>query len=204
MSMSMNAEGPGMKQKRDTKHQFFVRKPDKLALISVGSAVGLTVVYDGQEQYMEHPMTGEGGIDTSPDEGGLDGLGLSYLAPGMPQESFAISYIEALVSSDPLPKLYPETASLTYDGTEKIDGVECHKLKITLSVKGGWTLFVDTSDTPLIRKIEPDTSDVPANMPKMKVDLSIVFKDWKLNPEIPDDQFQIPPKDKAGNGASRG
>ncbi|MCK4659570.1 MAG: DUF2092 domain-containing protein [Phycisphaerae bacterium] len=93
---------------------------------------------------------------------------------------------------------------MAYGGIEKIDGVECHKLQITLRGKGGWTLFVDTSDTPLIRRIEPDTSDVPENMPKMKLQLSIVFKNWKLNTEIPDDQFQIPPSDKVGKAASRG
>ncbi len=41
-------------------------------------------------------------------------------------------------------------------------------------------------------------------MPKMKLQLSIVFKNWKLNTEIPDDQFQIPPSDKVGKAASRG
>ncbi|MCK4659569.1 MAG: DUF2092 domain-containing protein [Phycisphaerae bacterium] len=106
MSMSMNAEGPGIKQKYDTKHQLFVKKPDKLALISVGGIVGHTVVYDGQTEYVRDPMSGESGTSTPPGEGGLDNLSLTYVAPAMPQEVIAISYIEALTSSDPYPKLY--------------------------------------------------------------------------------------------------
>lgn len=204
MSMSMNAEGPGVKQQYDTKHQLSVKKPDKLALIGSGGVVGHTVVFNGKTEYMRDPMTGESGTSTSAGEGGLDNLSLTYVAPAMPQEAIAISYIEALASSDPFPKLYSESGGLAYAGIEKIDGVKCHKLQITLSGEGGWALFVDTSDTPLIRRIEPDTSDVPEDMPKIKMQLSIVFKDWKLNPEIPDDQFQIPPSDKAGKAPSRG
>ncbi len=142
---------------------------------------------------MGDPVTGEGGTGTPFGESGLDHLSLTYVAPAMPQEALAISCIKALVSSDPLFEHRHETMNLAYDGIEKIDGIECHKLKI--NGKGGWTMFVDTSETPLIRRVEPDTSAVGEGTPGMKVELSIVFKDWKLNPEIPDDQFQIPPGD---------
>lgn len=197
MGMSMSAEGPGIKQKYDTRHQLSVRKPDKLALISMGGVVGFTVICDGRNQYIHNPMTGEGETTSLPGDGGLDNPSLSWVAPAMPHEAVAISYIEALVSSDPFPRLFPESWSVSYDGTEIVEGVECHKLKITLGEKGGWTLFLDTSEAPLPRKIEPDTSDVSAEMPEMKMRLSIVFRDWKLNPEIPDDQFRIPSEDKA-------
>lgn len=203
MRMSMDAEGAGIKQKYDTKHQVAVKKPDKLALISRGSIMGHTVIYDGKTCYARDPMTGESGTWTPPSDGGLDNLSLDYLAPCMPHESIAISIIEALVSSDPYPELLPSTGGLAYLGSQKIDGVECHKLKIAPSVKGGWYLFVDTSDKPLIRRIEPDTSDMPKGMPTIKMELSIVFKDWKLNIECPDKQFQIPPSDQANKATSR-
>ena len=103
--------------------------------------------------------------------------------------------IQALVSNDPYAKWMRQSSGrLDYLGTEEIARLECHKLKRTLSVKGGWYLFIDTSASPLIREVHPDTSDVPKGMPNMKMDLSIVFTDWKLDIDLPDEQFQIPPQ----------
>ncbi len=48
MSMSMSAERPDMKQKLDTRHQLFVKKPDKLALISLGGGSGLLLSTTGR------------------------------------------------------------------------------------------------------------------------------------------------------------
>ena len=203
MRMSMDAKGPGVKQKYDAEHKLTARKPDKLALISGGGIIGHTIVYDGKTVYTKDPMTGESGTSTPPGDGGLDSLSLNYLAPGMPHESIAVSIIKALVASDPYPKFLPSGSTLAYLGTQKVDGVECHKLKVGLSVKGSWYLFVNTSEKPLIRRVEPDTSDVPKGMPGMKMELSIDFRGWKLNIECPDKQFQMPSSDEASKVTSR-
>jgi hypothetical protein len=202
MSMSMRMEGPGVKHHYDTKHRLSVKKPDKLALISTGGVLGRTIIYDGEQAYSENPLTGESATNTPRREGGLDNLLLNYLAPAMPQEEHALRVIRALISNDPYAKWMRQVSgSLAYLGTEEVDGRECHKLKRTLSGKGGWYLFIDASESPLLREVRPDTSEASQEMCNMKMDLSIMFTDWKLDVDLPDERFQIPPRKTEGKGA---
>ena len=185
MRMSLKAEGAGIKHSYKTKHQLSVKKPDKLALINAGGIVGRTVIHNGKTVYMKDPISGKSGTTTPPGDGGLDDVSLTYIAPAMSHEWIAKALIEALVSSDPYEELSPGSGGLEYLGTQKIDGVECHELKWTF-----WTMFVDTGDKPLIRRVKPDTSDTTKETPKIKMDLSIAFKDWKLDIEIPDKRWR--------------
>jgi len=138
IEMTMDVDGQGVSQHYETRHQLLAHKPDKLALVSSDSLLAHTVICNGSNYYQHDPMTGEAGTMERTGKSDLNNLRLTYLAPAMPQEDIAIAYVSAIVSTDPVSKMYASDGELTYVDVEEVEDMDCHKLKVALSGKGGW------------------------------------------------------------------
>lgn len=107
----------------------------------------------------------------------------------------------ALLQDNPYEHLMESVNQAAYMGTEIIDGVNCHHLKLSRD-EGTLEMWVDAGKQPLLKKIVPDISEMFAQAGlsdkmtqmmkemKMKMEAETVFKDWAVNVDLPEDLFK--------------
>jgi thiol-disulfide isomerase/thioredoxin len=78
--------------------------------------------------------------------------------------------------------------------SEEVDGVQCHRCRL-LREDIDWDIWIEAGERPLVQKIVPDFSkqfaNGPAQLKGAKMEVSVVFKDWNVNPEFADADFVV-------------
>jgi hypothetical protein len=191
MHISTVVDNPNVGGAMDTVHTIVFQRPDKLALISKSTEYGNTLVSNGRQVYVDARSEGERGVTDAPDDDDLSGVFFTIgIEPRLGHGDLADEIVGALVSTDPYKKLTTCCHKLEYLGAEDSDGVECHELQCSLKLQGGWCLLISGGEAPRLLGVR-QASYGEASSPNDKNE--VFFKNWKLNIDVPADQFRIPP-----------
>lgn len=166
--------------------------PDRLAMIQTTSHPACTIISNGKRLYTYMPPLNKYVIEEA-----YESLGK---IPGwyLGQANGGGSIVFCGSRRNPYAFLRGEAPELHYKGTETIDGVECHHLHFRLKAYDSH-LWVDTSDTPLIRKascyrlrlyVTPEARRI---VPEPKPLSVTVFNNWKTDTNPPEELFRIRP-----------
>jgi hypothetical protein len=159
------------------------------------------LICDGERLYLDIPYYA---VDIAPEAAGAVGpapkgrdvLGRLFdlydIAPFSGHGSVANDLLEELLVDDPAApgsSFMGSAHRLTDGGIEKVDGVDCHKLRYGLRVQGGYDLLVEDGATPVLRQVRPlrDPTETPDY-----VEQSTTFRNWKFDVALPGDQFAMP------------
>ncbi len=110
-----------------------------------------------------------------------------------------ISVLGALVLSDPYDWLMEDVASVKYVALEKLDGGVYHHV-VLVHEDTDWNLWIASDGAPLLKMMIPDLTraitaaakDSP-DLAGVKLDVTMLFENWAMNPEIPDARFAFDP-----------
>jgi hypothetical protein len=226
ISLSTDQQEAGSNLKIKTAHQLAVAKPDRFALLSTGCAfsttvevygsetrvpiqsltintcdlecehLSTTIVCDGKKMYLRSMELEEGGVGDAPDD--LSGLMFLYdIAPLMAHDAVINDLLEALLAEDPYRALVGVTGTWSYLGTEEIEGVECHELLYAFPKDNRWHVFISTGEAPVVTEVRVTWPAQPGKNPA-RCTHSAVFTDWRLDADIPESMFAIPPQGRSG------
>ena len=163
---------------------------------------GGTIVCDGKDVYTYTPMFKKYTKEKAPES--LSGLN-KLRASGIMDMTVIVKYI---IHENPYELIMEEVKSGEYSGLEDLNGTKFHHLKLTADLDGEETDFdvwVNEGENSLIHKIVPDMSkalaksgeDMPGGYENMKANVEMVFKNWEVNVNLPDDTFVFSPPEGA-------
>ncbi len=194
IDMNIKIEAQGMKQEMAVKYSIALQRPNKLAMILKSGMLGSTVVCDGKDVYSYVPMTKKYTKEKAPES--LNDLKLPAGIGGTE------AIIEYFIRDNSYDKLMSEVKGVEYIGFEEMNGMTYDHLKL-LTDEADLNIWVKEGEKPLTHKIVPDlTKSIEkeaaqqAQLKNMKAEMEIVFKNWEVNIQIPDDTFiYTPPED---------
>ena len=170
-----------------------IRRPNLLAWV-LRRGEGLTAKSDGEKLFLRDqknkkyteqpaPKTIAGASTNSLP---LDGIGQGGVA-------------EMILSDDPYAAVMNGATKADYKGTEKIEGVRCHKIYITHEEFDVY-IFLPVKGESLPALIKYDLGLMVAKqyakgleIPQVKAEITVKFGPWKLDVEIPDQAFKFNP-----------
>jgi peroxiredoxin len=167
-------------------------RPNRLAmLVEEQGAEAMRIASDGQTLTQYFPMRNRYVAKPAPssfaelaDAGEVLGVGLVSLpATAIPFDG---------------EKLYQTLTSgvkkIEYVASDEVDGVRCHRCRL-LRDDISWDIWIEAGHRPLVHKIVPDFSkqfaNGPARLKDAKMESSVVFTEWNLNPQFADAEFAI-------------
>ncbi len=193
----MVMEAQGMKQTMSSKYSVAMERPNKVARILNEGMMGATIVSDGKTSYTYVPMFKK------------------YIQEDAPQSVFEVVSGDAaafsgqfsmmfasLVADDPSAAILEGVQGATFVGVEDAEGVKCSHLKIVQSDMD-FDLFVQAGDKPLLLKVIPDMTKAMSAMgdrmpvKDMKMSVSVVFSNWKVDEPVPAGKFAFTPPEGA-------
>lgn len=193
-------EAGAVKQTKKSVHTLILERPRRLALRRQEGETGATIVCDGKNIYVHHTIARQYVVGPNPESvDGLPGGGSRFaaVATGMAYMPF----VDMLLRKDPYAAIMDGVRRVEYVGREKLDEVECHRLRFD-HPEFGWDMWIEAGDRPLVRKVVPDVKTLFAKMaagppggrpPNAKAE--ITFDNWKVDIELPDDAFKFEPPD---------
>jgi peroxiredoxin len=199
--MTMHMQAQGMDNRTTTNVSFVIQKPNRIATRSQGGMVGVELISDGTKLYTYVPMMQAYTENDAP--ASLDELARSgMLGMGMGGGMFALR----LVGEDPYKAIMEGVTSVTYAGTEQLNGVQMHRLKFTQE-QFDWDLWVQAQGDPLIHQVSMDMTKSMGQMGAMaeqnpmlgemfkniRMTMTERFKDWKLDQAADANAFVFTP-----------
>lgn len=183
----------GETEAADTVLELALRRPKDLSLNLSSNDFNIFFVADEKELNTYIPSFGKYTVE----EGDLEPAAVVERA-GYPPIDSAMIILAELVKGKPFSALMTETSSITHEGVEEIDGVQCDRIRIT-TPDSAWDLWIDTGNRPLIRKVETDTAEFVTQLKEqgidMKLTVTMALDEWKLD-DAPDTLFAFnPPAD---------
>jgi len=200
VAMAVKVQSRGMKSEMTSQYAVAMKRPNLLAMVLKRGMMGSTIVCDGERIYAYLPMLNKYTVSDAP--GTLEEIftqpDLALAGVGMQ----GLMFVDNLMREDPYASMMDGVTSAQYLGVEEQPGPAAHHLKF-IQEEFDWDLWVQTGETPLILKVVPDISksiqkavQEGAAAKDMKFDLAVTFKNWKVNPDLPEDTFAFaPPKE---------
>ncbi len=201
LDMIMNVEAQGMKQEMTSNYSLALQRPNKLAVIMNSGMLGGTLVCDGKNVYTYTPMTRSFTTEKAPESlRDLDNLkGNSVME--------MTGIVNVLIDENPYDLISEGIKNMQYVGLEDSNDMKLHHLKMTADLEDEETdldVWINEGKKTLVHKIIPDVAEVlkrsGQEMPgfqDMKMDVELVFKNWEVNKNIPDDTFVFSPPEGA-------
>ncbi|MEW6236713.1 MAG: redoxin domain-containing protein [Candidatus Omnitrophota bacterium] len=208
IAVIVKTEGLGTKNELTTMQTLSFKRPSYAAVIVQKGLAGSTVICDGSAVTRFYPMFRLYTVENAP--ASIEDLTTipPESTPAAMMTSFHALFIDFLFKKDPFNALLKYVDSGEYLGEEESNGVLCRHVRFSLEDLK-WEMWVDAGKTPLIRKIAPDfsaslakTTGKAAGVTQVKIEMSIEYDGWKINPELSENDFKfIPPEDakKAAN-----
>lgn len=172
--------------------QMSLDRPKRFRVSAEGEAVNMLGVGDGETMTLLDVKRNEYTQDDSPEEPamvlGLSGTGMMRIGTMLMAEPFRVKPYGSLVEG---------VEKGEYVGAEKINGIACDHIKL-IHPELDWEMWIDSGEKPLVYKVTIDTQKVlnNAKATSMKIDVTIEYSGWEINPAWSDDRFTfVPPKD---------
>jgi hypothetical protein len=164
--------GPGVNVQAKRTYSILVQKPDKMTAELKNGEQTVRMFVDGKTLTMLTSPPNE--YRQAPAPASLVPF-LQKMAPGL----------DTLVAPDPKPKIMENVTRLTIVGEDKIDDVDCVRLRFE-QPDATVDLLVQKGDQPLMRRLMLKTAD---NSTVIQFDL----RDWKIDPKLEGDPFLFQP-----------
>ena len=202
IDMKMKFEAEGMKQELTSNYSLALQKPNKLAMILNSGMFGGTFVCDGKDVYSYTPMTKKYTKENAPESlSGLDNL------KGSGVMDMAV-IVKLFIHENPYELIMEKVKNTKYIGLEDSNDMKFHHLMLTADLDGEETdldVWINEGKKALVHKIIPDVSKVleksgqemPGGFKDMKMEVELVFTNWEVNANIPDETFVFSPPEGA-------
>ena len=197
VTVTMRVETEGMKQEMTTTQAIALRRPDRLAIRLVKGMMGATLVCDGQSVYTHLPFMKKYKVKKAP--GALDALFQQPEALFVLGSTRSRLPLSTLLTSKPYQMLMEGVTAGDYVGMDEIEGAQYHHLKF-YQEEIDWEIWVQAGEQPLVHKIVPDLSrqlaqarQITPDMGEMKMETTVRFENWAVNPDLPDALFVFTP-----------
>lgn len=113
--------------------------------------------------------------------------------PVLTSDMLRIPLGQALFAKDPLAELKRSTAKAGYLGTQTLDGVEHHHIRLERRA-GDLDLWIAAGDRPLLRRVKLDCARAVKEQGRLgNVITTIDFSDWQIDPDLGKDRFAFKP-----------
>lgn len=204
VAMTHKSSGPGMKMESTTRRAVALRRPAGFASTLVEGMHGATVVCDGSKLHVYMPDQEVYVVESAPPD--VDELfSSSFGTAGMAQVG---AVLEDLIPPDGYTELMQGVLEARYLGTEAIEGAECHHLRF-IQPEFDWDIWVEAGERPLLRRHATDISKQMAEMEElqpalkgMKMESFTLYRNWEVNPGVPDSAFAFTPPEGVTPSAS--
>jgi len=188
---------------RETRYKVSVAKPNRFAMDLEQGDTGASIISDGQQLFVDVPMREAYSLESA--QAGFTGvLSALTIVQGI-TEMPAYSLIAALLMADPGAALMEGVGNdIVSEGTEKIDGTECERIKITKG-KHVTTLWIRTGKSPLLAKFEsqfPSDKNASLSVGPGALTVRVALDGWKLDAEAREKDFRIKAPKKQQSVAS--
>lgn len=172
-----------------------VARPNRVAMREQGGPNGMTVVADGKQfsrgiaaQIKKYQV---GDALPSLDEVFHDPVAnMMCTAIGTP-------FFRTFFSGDWYEELMYDVTASREMGLEEIDGHACGHLQLEQS-ETIWDLWIDTGDTPFVRKVSVQPkellTDSELDKTRLRVSVAYRFHDWNVAPKFAADEFEFRPE----------
>jgi len=214
LDMTLNIQMQGMKQEMPSSYTLAVQRPNRVALVLKEGMFGATVVSDGTKLFTYLPMLKRYTEGPAPTNlvavlSGTGGEGLMDAMGGG-------SCLGAFFAQDPVKELLDGVTNALYVGKEKRGEVECHHMRF-FQKEMDWELWVQVGERALVQSVTVDLgrtfektmgeveevrSGTGEMLKNMKMTVSVVFKEWQFNPELPAGCFTFTPPEGAKKGGT--
>jgi peroxiredoxin len=173
-----------------TKMNVKFQKPNRIALVVEDGDAGTTVVSDGKQLTQYMPALNRYATVDAP-------ATMAVFGKSEPFSPFTMMGVPPIPANDEeFKEIFSEVKKSEYLGTEKIGGVECHRLRFE-KAKYDYDVWIATGDKPLLYKVAPDLSKKLANasdLPKgASINFQILIRDWNTAPKFADADFAFTP-----------
>ncbi len=106
-------------------------------------------------------------------------------------------FLDELLQEDADERLLGRVSGCEYIGAERLGDVPCHRVRF-YEKNMDWDMWVRTGDRPIVMKIVPDFAREIAlrkqsGQPETSVEMRLLFEDWNLEGEVPDETFAFAP-----------
>jgi peroxiredoxin len=192
LEMSLHLQAGPVDRTGGAKMTLRLERPNRLALlIEDQDSGGVSVVSDGKTfiQYVSAPnryvsKAAPASFAELADAGEVLGIGLVSLpAAAIPYDG------EKLYQT-----LTGGVKELKYVDRDVVVDVECHRLRLVRDDMD-WDIWIEAGERPLARKIAPDFTkrfaNGPAQLKDAKMDMSVQFLEWNLDPTFTEADFAI-------------
>jgi len=198
VTSSTTMEAQGVKQQFSATYAVSLRRPNKLAIALKKGLMGITIVCDGKNTYTYMPMLKEYKVSPAPED--LDDFVAEGMGGALGMGMGSMVFVSALLRTDPYAVIMDGVSEGKYLGQQEIDGAKHHHVKFSQD-ELDWEMWVATGQKPLLKKIVPDMSKtfakladtLPAQLKDLKMQMTIVFDNWALDVNIPEDAFTFQP-----------
>lgn len=152
------------------------KRPNILSIHLANSEVDITFLSDGKRSITYVPMFNQYRVAALPKDLTAIVKGVGF-GPMLPATTLLAEFIKArpfddAVTSAPVP---------VYMGEETLDDAKAHHLRLD-GKELQWDMWVDAGETPVVRRIEPDMTEIVSQFKKEGMDVSLevrlTFEKW--------------------------
>ena len=194
--VNVEVRAGGMNNQSETKGDLYLQRPNKVSLDVVGGKFPFTLKSDGTEYYTFVPSMAAYTKQEAPEQvsGYLSGIEGKLLNQQLP-------FLGSVFAPSPYGFLIQNATGVDYLGTEDLEGISCHRIRIH-NKPYVIDALIETGPQPLLRQIIPDREALRANLamrlPGAEIDMTIRFDDWVLGQPTSDEKFAFAPPEWAG------
>lgn len=181
--------GDGSKQKLPAKYNISIAKPNRFSVELVSTRGGKAVSNGKRSEFFFQPANRymiDKPLPTM--EENFEKHEFRYVTAGL----LHFAFVRELMEINPYAAVMKDVRELQYIGTEKVDGLDCDRVRITGEfIRDIW---VTKSKAPMLLKVEPNmTASLSEKSQKAgnKILLSMVFKDQILGKSMNDGRFDV-------------
>jgi thiol-disulfide isomerase/thioredoxin len=180
----------GSKQDLPAQYVISIAKPNRYSVQLVSTRGGSAVSNGKRSEFYFQPA---GAYMIAPSlptlEESFDKHEFRFVTAGL--LNFALT--RELMETNPYNAIMKDVQRVQYIGTEKVDGVDCDRLRLSQPRKFDIDIWVEKSNPPVLKKVQPDMSEGLSESAKRsgnKILLSFLYKDQVFGKPMNDGRFE--------------
>ena len=196
LGVQLHMQAEGQKQELTNAWNIALQRPNQLAILHTNGQDALNFICDGSNTFVYIPAAKR--YLQQPAPANLDSYFEGDTEPGNLLQH-GIPFFAILIAPQPYQALLEGVAGVKYIGTEKWQGVECHRVR-GLQQQFDWDMWLEAGPQPLVRRVVMDLSKgiqvAAAAAPQMtnaQWQMEILFNRYEVNPTIAGEAFRFTP-----------